>query len=77
MGGVYLSEGKNGGSLLRGRKKWGEYTLAAKVRGIMSTPLLRVFLAPSLKAQITVYKLGGVYLGEENNGGSTHLRPSL
>ena len=49
MGGVYLSEGKNGGSVLRGRKKWGEYTLAAEGRVIMSTPPLRVFLAPSLK----------------------------
>ena len=37
MGGVYLSEGKNGGSILRGRKKWGEYTLAAEGRGVMST----------------------------------------
>ena len=26
MGGVYLGEGKNGGSRVRGRKKWGEYT---------------------------------------------------
>ena len=26
MGGVYLGEGKNGGSILKRRKKWGEYT---------------------------------------------------
>ena len=26
MGGVYLGEGKNGGSRVQGRKKWGEYT---------------------------------------------------
>ena len=26
MGGVYLSEGKNGGSIVKRRKKWGEYT---------------------------------------------------
>ena len=26
MGGVYLGEGKNGGSRVKGRKKWGEYT---------------------------------------------------
>ena len=38
MGGVGLEEGKNGGSILRGRKKWGEYTLAAEGRAIMSTP---------------------------------------
>ena len=48
MGGVLLRERKNGGSILRGRKIWGEYTLAAEGRGIMSTPPLRVFLAPSL-----------------------------
>ena len=50
MGGVYISEGKNGGSIVRGRKKWGECTLEAEGRGIMSTPPLRVFLAPSLNA---------------------------
>ena len=38
MGGVLLREGKNGRSILRGRKKWGEYTLAAEGRAIMSTP---------------------------------------
>ena len=48
MGRVYLGEGKNGGSILRGRKKWREYTFAAEIRGVMSTPPLRVFLAPSL-----------------------------
>ena len=26
MGGVYLGEGKNGGSVVKRRKKWGEYT---------------------------------------------------
>ena len=26
MGGVYLGEGKIGGSILKRRKKWGEYT---------------------------------------------------
>ena len=26
MGGVYLGEGKNEGSILKRRKKWGEYT---------------------------------------------------
>ena len=26
MGGVYLGEEKNGGSRVKGRKKWGEYT---------------------------------------------------
>ena len=26
MGGAYLGEGKNGGSILKRRKKWGEYT---------------------------------------------------
>ena len=26
MGGVYLGEGKNGGSRVEGRKKWEEYT---------------------------------------------------
>ena len=34
----YLSEGKNVGSILRGRKKWGEDTFAAEGRGIMSIP---------------------------------------
>ena len=43
MGGVYLSAGKNGGSILRGRKKWGECTLAAEGRGVMSTPPQGVF----------------------------------
>ena len=38
IGGVGLKEGKNGGSTLRGRKKWGEYTLAAEGQVIMSTP---------------------------------------
>ena len=57
MGGVLLREGKNGGSILRGRKKWGEYTLAAEGRAIMSTPPLRVFLAPSL---ITDFKKIGL-----------------
>ena len=49
MGGVGLKEGKNEGSTLRGRKKWGEYTLGAEGCGVMSTPPpLRMFLAPSL-----------------------------
>ena len=26
MGGLYLAEGKNGGSIVKRRKKWGEYT---------------------------------------------------
>ena len=26
MGGVYFGEGKNGGSIVKRRKKWGEYT---------------------------------------------------
>ena len=26
MGGVYLGEGKNGGSIVKRTKKWGEYT---------------------------------------------------
>ena len=43
MGRVLLREGKNGGSILRGRKKWGEYILAAKGHGIMSTPPQGVF----------------------------------
>ena len=30
MGGVYLGEGKNGGSILKRRKKWGEYTKVKK-----------------------------------------------
>lgn len=38
MGGVYLSEGKNGGSILRCRKKWGEDTLAAEGRVYLHTP---------------------------------------
>ena len=41
MGGVYLGEGKIGGSILKRRKKWGEYTKVKKKMG--------VFLAPSLK----------------------------
>ena len=43
MGGVYLSKGKNGGSILRRRKKWGEDTLAAEGHVVMHTPPLRVF----------------------------------
>jgi len=38
MRGVYLSEGKNGESILRGRKKWEEYTFAGEGRGVISTP---------------------------------------
>ena len=33
MGGVYLSEGKSGGSILKRRKKWGEYTKVKKKMG--------------------------------------------
>ena len=43
MGGVYLGEGKNGGSVVKRRKKWGEYTLVAEGRAIMSTPPQGVF----------------------------------
>ena len=43
MGGVYLGEGKSGGSILKRRKKWGEYTFAAEGRVIMSTPPQDVF----------------------------------
>jgi len=38
MRGVYLSEGKNGESILRGRKKWEEYTFAGESCGVISTP---------------------------------------
>ena len=55
MGGVLLREEKNGGSILRGRKKWGEYTLAAEGRDVMSTPPLRVFLAPSLNLILYIF----------------------
>jgi len=43
MGGVYLRE-----------EKMGEYRLAAKGHGIMSTPPLRVFLAHSLNIKYTI-----------------------
>ena len=33
MGGVYLGEGKSGGSILKRRKKWGEYTKVKKKMG--------------------------------------------
>ena len=33
MVGVYLDEEKNGGSILKLRKKWGEYTYANKKMG--------------------------------------------
>ena len=33
MGGVYLGEGKNGVSIVKRRKKWGEYTLGMKKMG--------------------------------------------
>ena len=58
MGGVYLGEEKNGGSILELRKKWGEYTWGKKKMGGVHIcgrrprryehPPLRVFLAPSL-----------------------------
>ena len=48
MGGVYLGEGKSGGSILKRKKKWGEYTkvkkkmgeytFEAEGRGVMSNP---------------------------------------
>lgn len=59
MGGVYLGEGKIGGSILKRRKKWGEYTKVKKKKGGVHicgrrpwryehpSPPLRVFLAPS------------------------------
>ena len=56
MGGVYLSEGKNGGSILRCRKKWGEETLAAEGRVYLHTPPLGVILAASLSR--IVVKIG-------------------
>ena len=43
MRGVYLSEGKNGESILRGRKKWEEYTFAGEGCGVISTPPQGVF----------------------------------
>ena len=58
MGGVYLGEGKSGGSIFKRRKKWGEYTKVKKKKGGVHIcgrrprhyehPPLRVFLAPSL-----------------------------
>ena len=63
MGGVYLSEGKNGGSILRWRKKWGEDTLADEGRVIMSTPPLRVFLAPSLIPKIASQHKNSTFVG--------------
>ena len=33
MGGVYLGEGKNGGSTNKQRKKWGVYTYAKEILG--------------------------------------------
>ena len=60
MGGVYLSEGKNGGSILRCRKKWGEDTLAAEGRVYLHTPPLGVILAASLSLKYGAIRYNGL-----------------
>ena len=49
MGGVETSALKNGGSVDGCPEKWGGYICAAEGRALLSTPPLRVYLAPSLK----------------------------
>ena len=65
MGGVYLGEGKNGGSTHKQRKKWGEYTYAKKKMGEdkflaegcadLRIPLPQDFLAASLTIQDSLH----------------------